>query len=85
MSLLAAAQVVDSRKFGLPQRRRRLYILGSPRKHKPPVMKTSTMKTPGLRSFLSKRGRREKSPSDLFAKFVALDGGNVADDDREED
>ena len=60
-------QVVDSRKFGLPQRRRRLYILGAPRTGKAPIMKSSVGKMATLRSFLSTRGKKEKYPSDLQA------------------
>ena len=63
-------QVVDSRKFGLPQRRRRLYTLGSPKAGKAPVMRSSTAKMLGLGSFLSKRGKRERFPGNLFAIAV---------------
>ena len=58
-------QVVNSEKFGLPQRRRRLYILGSPRSGRKPVMK-GTLSTPraSLKDFLSTR-RRERLPRTL--------------------
>ena len=58
-------QVVDAQKFGLPQRRRRLYILGSPHSGKAPVMKGTLLKKPAkLGTFLSKR-KKETLPSDL--------------------
>ena len=64
----ACAQVVDSRRYGLPQRRRRLYILGSPFDCKVPMMRTKTEKMGTLRSFLSNRGKKEKAPSNLYGK-----------------
>ena len=62
VSFFANMQVVDSRRFGLPQRRRRLYILGSPRSRRPPCMRSKTKKMKNLGAFLSDR-RREKWPS----------------------
>ena len=62
VSFFANMQVVDSRRFGIPQRRRRLYILGSPRSRRPPCMRSKTKKMKNLGAFLSDR-RREKWPS----------------------
>ena len=61
------AKVVDSVNFGLPQRRRRLYILGSPRKGQAPVMRGRVGEKKKLGDFLSKRQKEEK-PRNLFAR-----------------
>lgn len=64
-------QVVNTFNFGIPQRRRRLYILGSPRAGPPPVMRGRVGKKRKLDDFLSKR-RKENKPGDLFAVTVSM-------------
>lgn len=61
---------MDAQKFGLPQRRRRLYILGAPRNGKVPVMKGNLLKKKKakLSDFLSNR-KKEKMPSSLIASY----------------
>ena len=58
-------KVVDTQKFGLPQRRRRLYILGSPKSGPAPVMRSCTGKPMPLESFISSR-QKEQIPSDML-------------------
>ena len=57
VSFFANMQVVDSRRFGLPQRRRRLYILGSPRSRRPPCMRSKMKK-------IEKSGRFSQWPQE---------------------
>lgn len=59
-------QVLDTQKFGLPQRRRRLYVLGSPKCRPAPVMRSSTGKAMPLESFISVR-QKEKMPSNMLS------------------
>lgn len=63
-----AWKILDSRRFGLPQRRRRLYILGSPWARKPPKMKSKSMKMKPLTEFLSQGRKKEKYPRHLDAE-----------------
>ena len=59
-------QVVDTQKFGLPQRRRRLYVLGSPKCRPAPVMRSSIGKPMPLELFISVR-QKEKTPSNMLS------------------
>ena len=60
-------KIVDSRSFGLAQRRKRLYILGAPRTCKRPMMKSKSSEMRPLGAFLSQGRRRERYPSLLAA------------------